>query len=389
MGYNRALYTTVMLKGSRAAVETMLLPSFPAIAIAMHTTKHWIQLSVTAYIVGLLFAKLFVSHFADNSGPRRALLVMLPFMLAGALLSLIPDVTLFITGRLLQGFGLGGTTSLSITILKYTYDREAFKEKLAMLDALTAWTPAIAAVAGGIIQFYLDWQTNLFFIAALAIILLFSTARLLPAQRVQKIPRANSEKSIIKFQQLLTKPLFLMYSVIYSLLISGQSVFYILLPFIMISEWRMKPYEFSLSLAALYFGNFGGMLTSAQLQKYYSHLRIIFLSLCITSISIFFLAVAYILKLDMIFLTILSLLIYGFGSALTLPAIEVNVSGILPNSPSTATAILGLVLAVITILTTVVVIHLPGNSFTVMTLFLGSLVMLCWIALIFCRKFAE
>ncbi len=72
---SRKVVIVLGLLSAVAALSTdMYLPLFPAIASDLHTTPDKVQLSITAFMVGLGIGQLFIGPLSDHYGRRKLLL---------------------------------------------------------------------------------------------------------------------------------------------------------------------------------------------------------------------------------------------------------------------------------------------------------------------------
>ena len=100
--------TAVTLKYSRHLSQSLILPSLPAIMIGLSAPQNLTQMIVAAFMIGMVIAKLVVTFFGDHLRLQPTILTLLPFLLCGSLLCLIPDIRLVLLGRAMQGIGIRG-----------------------------------------------------------------------------------------------------------------------------------------------------------------------------------------------------------------------------------------------------------------------------------------
>ena len=377
--------TAVFLRISRKLTSTMILPSLPAISLATDADRTLVQLTVTAFVIGLFIAKLFVLFKADQIGPKKSLLIILPFLPIGALISIVPHIGTILAGRILQGIGIGGATSLGIVLIKGATGKEEFKKKIALLGAIILWIPAIATLVGGFIQSSIGWQANFILLAVTAIFLFIACLIFIPNEN--KVANQFKNFGFDQFKKVFSKiagdRVFVGYAIIYSSILSSSVVFYTITPFLFIHELKVAPHEYALALLPYFTGLFVGIIFSGKLREKLSFHS--FMKLChlIMLVSTIILGLSYFYPGNALAIIIISMGLAGLGIGPIAPIVESAVPTLFSNAPATATATLGITLSIVNILSAVVAAHIPSTTAGPLALLLLILIGLSTLSFIF------
>lgn len=137
----------------------MYLPTFPRLAADLGTTASNVQLTLTAFLVGLAVGQLVFGPLSDSWGRRRLLLGGTAVCaLATLACAVAPDVWVFIAARFVMGFagGAGVVLSLAVVIDRTTGDRAA--RLFSVMMAIQGLAPIVAPLLGGTLAAAVGWR---------------------------------------------------------------------------------------------------------------------------------------------------------------------------------------------------------------------------------------
>lgn len=133
-----------LLLGTLAAMGPlsidMYLPSFPTIVGAFDTTASFVQVSLTACLLGIGFGQLILGPMSDVHGRKKPLLIGLGlYFVASILCVFAPSIGFFIAARFLQGFAAAAGIVISRAIVRDAYSGRELTKFLHCSCSLTTW----------------------------------------------------------------------------------------------------------------------------------------------------------------------------------------------------------------------------------------------------------
>src|SRR5690606_21262285 len=137
-GRNMTLRLLLILGGLSAfgplAID-LYLPAFPAIAQSFATDSEHVQLSLSAYFIGLALGQLFYGPLADRFGRRPPLLFGIGlFTVASVACALAPSLEWLIAARFAQA--LGGCAGMLV-------NRSVFRDICTPIEAARSLSPLL------------------------------------------------------------------------------------------------------------------------------------------------------------------------------------------------------------------------------------------------------
>jgi DHA1 family bicyclomycin/chloramphenicol resistance-like MFS transporter len=120
----------------------MYLPGFPAIAKDLQTTIDQIQLSLTAYLIGIAIGQLFYGPLLDRFGRKIPLYTgLVIYILASLACAFTTSVDALITMRFVQAIGgcAGMVTAQALVRDLFPVNKTAQAYSLLVQDAPVSW----------------------------------------------------------------------------------------------------------------------------------------------------------------------------------------------------------------------------------------------------------
>ena len=160
---------------------TILVTALPNIASSFGETAARLDVSVSAYLVTLVFMIPASGWIADRLGARRVFAAaILLFVLASILCGASQNVWQFVGARVLQG--LGG--AMMVPVGRLIVLRETEKKDLIRAIAYLTWpalsAPLLGPPLGGFITAYFSWHWIFYINVPLGLIALFFVWRIVP-----------------------------------------------------------------------------------------------------------------------------------------------------------------------------------------------------------------
>jgi DHA1 family bicyclomycin/chloramphenicol resistance-like MFS transporter len=170
------LLVVLALLSAVAPVATDLyLPAFPAMTAELQASATAVQLTLTAFLLGLTFGQLMFGPLSDRLGRRRPLIVgALLCVVASVLAATAPNIGVLIAARFAQGFtGAAGMVIGRAVISDLTSGKTAGRA-FSLMMIVGGVAPVIAPFAGGMLVDSLGWRGILWVVCAIAVAMLIS-----------------------------------------------------------------------------------------------------------------------------------------------------------------------------------------------------------------------
>ncbi|MEX3514738.1 MULTISPECIES: MFS transporter [unclassified Corynebacterium] len=153
------LLSLALLSATAAFATDVYLPVMPAIAAEFGVADAWVQLTLTAFFVGLAAGQLFIGPLSDALGRKTLLLLgAVGAVAASVLAALAPNIGVLIAARFLHGLGGGACVVLSRAVVPDLLVGKAAARAFSLLMAIQAIAPALAPIIGGLLAEPIGWR---------------------------------------------------------------------------------------------------------------------------------------------------------------------------------------------------------------------------------------
>lgn len=241
------------------------LPSFPALAQAFATDVEHVQLSLSAYFIGLAIGQLLYGPLADRFGRRTPLLVgVLLFSLASVVCALAPSLEWLIAARFVQA--LGGCAGMVITraVVRDMCDPIDSAKVFSQLMLVMGLAPILAPLLGGLMLNALGWQSIFIALALFGALCLLAVALWLPETLAGDAPAAPLRGAVGEYLRLFADLPFLGYALTGGFAVSGMFAYIAGSPFVFIQLYGVPAEHFGWLFGA----NALGFILAAQLNAW-------------------------------------------------------------------------------------------------------------------------
>lgn len=180
--------TLGFLTGVTPLATGMYLAAFPAMATDLSTAASNIQLTLTAFMVGLAIGQFVIGPLSDQWGRKVPLLVGTAVCLLSAYVAaLAPTIGVLIAARFVMGlFGAAGIVIARSMITDLAHGAQIAK-LMNLMMIINGLAPVIAPALGGVILSFATWRTVFwvlsFFLLAMLIMVLLFVPESLPAEK--------------------------------------------------------------------------------------------------------------------------------------------------------------------------------------------------------------
>ncbi|MBU2996486.1 multidrug effflux MFS transporter [Cellulophaga baltica] len=152
-----------------------LLPALSNIGLSIHShdsTDN--KLLVTMIFLGLGVGQLFFGPMSDSYGRKPIVYTgFAVFIVASIICVIAPSLEVMIFGRILQGVGLSASRTISISIIRDTFEGNYMAKIMSFVTAFFILVPVIAPAIGKVILDAFGWRAIFYWQVAFVIILFF------------------------------------------------------------------------------------------------------------------------------------------------------------------------------------------------------------------------
>ncbi|WP_116103209.1 multidrug effflux MFS transporter [Amycolatopsis thermalba] len=148
-----------LLTGIAPLATDMYVPGLPDLSRTLGTSPSVAQLSMTAFLVGVVAGQLVLGPVSDGTGRRRVLLAgSALFAVSSLACALAPSIEVFNAARLCQGITGAAGIVVSRAVITDLFAGAAAARKFSALAAITSAAPVLAPVLGGAILSVASWR---------------------------------------------------------------------------------------------------------------------------------------------------------------------------------------------------------------------------------------
>ncbi|MDF0706314.1 multidrug effflux MFS transporter [Flagellimonas okinawensis] len=152
-----------------------ILPAISNIGEAINSTDPTDnQLLVTMIFLGLGVGQLFFGPISDSFGRKPVVYIGFSiFLLASIICLFAPNLEVMVVGRILQGIGLSAPRTISISIIRDSYEGDYMAKIMSFVTAFFILVPVVAPAIGKLILDASGWQgifyVQMFFVLVVAL----------------------------------------------------------------------------------------------------------------------------------------------------------------------------------------------------------------------------
>lgn len=173
----RLLLTLALLTSVAPFATDMYLPAFPTMAAELGTSASGVQLTLTAFLVGLGLGQLLVGPLSDQRGRRGLLLLGTAVtVLAGVVCALAPSIGVLTAGRFVQGLAGASGIVLARAVVTDVSRGAAAARAFSLLMVVQGVAPVVAPLVGSALFTSLGWRSVFWALTALAMLMLVAAA---------------------------------------------------------------------------------------------------------------------------------------------------------------------------------------------------------------------
>ena len=242
----------------------MYLPALPALGRAFGAGASQIQLTLSAFLLGLALGQVVAGPLSDVVGRRRPLLIGLAaYAVASLLCILAPSTAALVLLRFVQGAAGSAGIVIASAVVRDLYVGIAAARYYSMLMLVSGLAPILAPIVGAQVLRFTSWQGVFIVLALLGTLLLLAVAlglrETLPLESRQ---RGGIHVTLTTFWRLFRDRAFLGYTLASGLAFAAMFVYISGSPFVLQEIYSISPQEFSL----LFGMNAVGLVIASQVN---------------------------------------------------------------------------------------------------------------------------
>ena len=267
MTQSKASLRLVLILGAISAFAPlsidMYLPAFGAIRREFGVSADSVQLTLSAFFIGLAAGQFFYGPLADHFGRKPPLLAgLILYTLASIGCGLAPNIETLIVMRTLQALGGCAGFVIAQAMVRDLFEPQVGARVLSRLVLVFGVAPIIAPSIGAWIVRATEWRTIFWILTTVGVLCLLSVVLLLPETRPARAdrPPLAFKKVLRDYRSLLTERRFLGYASAVSLAHASVMAYVTAGAFVFIELYGVTPAQF----AVLFALNACALVISAQ-----------------------------------------------------------------------------------------------------------------------------
>ncbi len=229
----------------------MYLPAFKTIAKDFDSPVEKIQLSLTAFFVGIALGQIIYGPLLDKFGRKKPLLIgVIIYIVASILCAYTEDANHLIAYRFLQALGsCSGMVAARAMVRDYFDPREGAKV-FSMLMLVIGVSPIVAPSVGAFVLAHFDWHVIFLILAALATLILAAVIFILPESYKGNKEMSLYPKDILSgYWSVFKTPVFLLYALVGGFAASGLYAYLSGSPFVLQNLYGLSESEYGIAFA--------------------------------------------------------------------------------------------------------------------------------------------
>ncbi|HNC31259.1 MAG TPA: multidrug effflux MFS transporter, partial [Cyclobacteriaceae bacterium] len=280
-----------------------------------------VQLSLTAYLVGIAFGQLLYGPLLDRFGRKRPLYVGLTvYILASIGCAFTESIHALIFMRFLQALGGCAGIVSAQALVRDIFPVNKTAQAFALITLVISVSPMIAPTVGGYVTAHVGWQYVFAILATITLLILTASYFFLPKGRGADPSVSLKPKAVAKnFYTVVRNPQFLMYAVTGGIASAAPFAYIAGSPSVFMNIYGLTEQQYGWVFALLAFAMIGStQLNHVILKKFTSEQVIRFALLYQTFTGLILVAGVY-FRLFNVYSLIAMMFIFFAGQGITGP----------------------------------------------------------------------
>lgn len=328
------------------AIDTYL-PSFPAIGREFGVGSLAVQQTLSVFLFTFAFMMLFYGTLSDSFGRRPVILVALTvYTLSSLGAAFAPTFGWLLVCRALQGLAAGAGSVIGQAIVqdRFSHDQSHAQRIMSHIMMVFGLAPAIAPILGGWLHVTFGWRSTFMFLALFGVLLIGLVYRMLPESLPKAQRHAFHGVAIAKnYLKVLKNPQFLLLSLAVGLSFGGLSLYIGSASNFVMEILHLPETAFGWLFVPLISGMVIGSAWGGKKADKIKPARMVWIGFGLMALaSVLNVGYNWLFVADVPW-AVLPLMIYTFGLAVAMPAIQVGALALFPANRGLASSMLGFI----------------------------------------------
>ncbi len=225
----------------------MYLPAFPQLAEQLGAAQSQVQLTLTAFMLGLAAGQLVAGPLSDSLGRRRPLLVgLVLYAISSLACALAPSVYPLVALRFAQGMAAAAGIVIARAAVRDLFSGVAMARFFSILMLVNGLGPMLAPVIGGQVLRWTNWSGIFVVLAGFGVLLLLVSAIGLPETLPAELRRpARLGRTLRTFRRLGTDRAFMAYAGAAGFVLGAMFAYIAGSSFVLQDVYGLSPQQFS------------------------------------------------------------------------------------------------------------------------------------------------
>lgn len=271
----------ILILGSLSTISPfsidMYLPGFPAIAADLGVSIAQVQLSLTAYLVGIAVGQLLYGPLLDRFGRKIPLYIGLAvYIIASVVCAFSTSIESLIAMRFLQALGGCAGMVAAQTLIRDLFPTNRTAQAFSSITLVIAVSPMIAPTVGGYLTTSLGWPSVFVVLAAITFVIVCAVYFVLPEGRKADSSISLKPQHVVRnFITVIREPQFIKYALAGGIAMSAPFAYIAASAHVFMSVYGFTEQQFGWVFAIIASGLIGSAQFNHLLLKYFSSQQLV------------------------------------------------------------------------------------------------------------------
>lgn len=332
----------VAMTGIGPFTMQIIIPSLPAMAMALAVPYGTIQLAVTLYLIGVALAQLLYGPLSDRFGRKPLLLGGLSIFLVGSVAAaLAPSAGWLIAARVLQAVGSCAGLVLGRAMIRDSYPREQAASVLGYVSTAMSVAPMIAPLLGALLERQFGWRASMVACLVFGVPLWLAVRARLPETLTQPAPLPGLYGMIGAYATLVRIPPFRAYCGITAFSTGAFFAFAVGGPLVVVQTLGYASTTYAAAMMMIALSWSAGTFTAARLATRMGVPRMLRLGTRVTFAGGVLAVLANLLLPPGLWVFFLPMVVVAVGNGMTQPNAIAAAVSVRPGLAGTASGLVG------------------------------------------------